>query len=77
MSRFLALRQTVFRDPKSYFHRYASLSDAQAVETAREIWRTINGVNLSENIKPTRERARLVLEKNDDHTVHRVRLRRI
>lgn len=77
VSRFLALRQTVFRDPKSYFHRYAALSDSQAVDTAREIWRTINGVNLHENIRPTRERARLVLEKNGDHTVHRVRLRRL
>ena len=57
------LRETVFRDPRSYFHRYAALDDAEAVETAREIWRTINGVNLRENIEPTRERARLVLEK--------------
>jgi type I pantothenate kinase len=46
------------------------------VETARDIWRTINGVNLHENIKPTRERARLVLEKGPDHAVERVRLRR-
>ena len=76
VDRFLALRQTVFRDPRSYFHRYASLSDTEAVATAREIWRTINGVNLRENIKPTRERARLVLEKGSDHAVRRVRLRR-
>lgn len=77
ISRFLALRQTVFRDPKSYFHRYAALSDDQAADTAREIWRAINGINLHENIRPTRERARLVLEKNADHSIHRVRLRRI
>ena len=77
ISRFLALRETVFRDPQSYFHRYSALDDAQAVETARDIWRTINGVNLHENIKPTRERARLVLEKGKDHAVERVRLRRL
>ena len=76
VSRFLALRETVFRDPESYFHRYASLGDADASATAREIWRTINGVNLRENIAPTRERARLVLEKGPDHRVRRVRLRR-
>lgn len=77
VERFLALRETVFRDPRSYFHRYSRLDDAAAAETAREIWRTINGVNLRENISPTRDRARLVLEKGIDHTVQRVRLRRL
>jgi len=77
VDRFLTLRGTVFRDPRSYFHRYAALTDAEAVTTAREIWRRINGVNLRENIKPTRERARLILEKGSDHAVRRVRLRRI
>jgi type I pantothenate kinase len=76
VERFLALRQTVFRDPRSYFHRYATLSDEDAVRTARTIWRTINGVNLRENIAPTRDRARLVFEKGNDHRVRRVRLRR-
>jgi type I pantothenate kinase len=76
VERFLALREAVFRDPRSYFHRYAALDDAAATETAREIWRTINGVNLRENIAPTRERARLVLEKGADHAVRRIRLRR-
>jgi type I pantothenate kinase len=77
VARFLTLRETVFRDARSYFHRYASLNEADATATAREIWRTINGVNLRENISPTRERARLVLEKGGDHAVRRVRLRRI
>jgi type I pantothenate kinase len=67
----------VFRDPRSYFHRYSALGDAEAVETARGIWRTINGVNLQENIMPTRDRARLVLDKGSDHAVRQVRLRRI
>jgi type I pantothenate kinase len=77
IERFLALRETVFRDPRSYFHRFAALDDVQAVATARDIWASINGVNLRENIKPTRERARLVLEKGRDHTVQRVRLRKM
>jgi len=77
VERFLALRETVFRDPRSYFHRYSSLDEASAIETARDIWLTINGVNLRENISPTRERARLVLEKAADHSVQRIRLRRI
>jgi type I pantothenate kinase len=74
--RFLRLRETVFRDPRSYFHRYSALADAAAVETARDIWGGINGVNLRENIAPTRERANLVLEMGPDHAVRRVRLRR-
>ena len=77
VARFLKLRETVFRDPESYFHRFSRLNDAEAVETAREIWRTINGVNLRENIQPTREQARLILEKDGQHQVRRVRLRRI
>jgi len=77
VDRFLALRDTIFRDPSSYFHRYAALSPAEAVETARGIWRTINLVNLRENVWPTRERAHLILEKGRDHAVRRVRLRRL
>jgi len=65
----------VFRNPRSFFHRYSSLTEAQAIETAREIWHSINGVNLRENIKPTRDRARLVLEKGPDHAIRRVHLR--
>lgn len=77
IERFRALRKTVFQDPRSYFHKYASLTDDEATAQAREIWRTINGVNLRENIAPTRERARLVLEKGADHATRRVRLRRV
>ncbi len=76
VERFLALCETVFRDPRSYFHRYATLSDEEARAVARGIWHTINGVNLRENIAPTRDRARLVFEKGTDHRVRRVRLRR-
>lgn len=75
VERFLRLRETVFQNPRSYFHRYGALTDVEAVETARGIWRNINGLNLRENIQPTRERARLVLEKGPDHAVRRVRLR--
>src|SRR4051794_7738399 len=54
LDRFLALRETTFRDPASHFHTYASLADDQAVHIAREIWREINGRNLADNILPTR-----------------------
>jgi type I pantothenate kinase len=77
IDRFQALRTTVFRDPRSYFHRYSGLREDEALGTAREIWRTINGVNLRDNIMASRDRARLILEKDGDHSVRRVRLRRI
>ena len=77
MERFLQLRQTAFRDPASYFHRYSKLSDEKAVETALKIWRAINLVNLQENILPTRQRADLILHKRPDHGVDTVALRKL
>jgi len=77
VDRFLSLRQTAFADPASYFHRYASLSDEQAVERAESIWDSINSPNLEQNILPTRSRATLVLTKGSDHSVQRVRLRKL
>jgi type I pantothenate kinase len=77
VARFATFRRTVFRDPGAYFHRYAELTDDAADATARNIWRTINGINLRENIISTRDRARLVLEKGSDHAVRRVRLKKM
>ncbi len=77
IARFLRLRETVFTDPRSYFHRYAKLSETEAVETARHIWDAINGPNLRDNIQPTRERAHLILRKGSGHLVESVRLRKL
>src|SRR5947207_392006 len=77
VDRFLTLRGTAFRDPKSYFHRYSLLTDEEAVETATSIWSRINLVNLHENILPTRQRADLILKKSESHLVENVSLRRL
>ena len=77
VDRFLTLRGTAFRDPKSYFHRYATLSDEEAVETEVTIWTRINLLNLNENILPTRQRADLILKKVESHLVEEVALRRL
>lgn len=74
--RFLSLRDTAFRDPASYFHRYAALSEPEAIETALRIWRDINRVNLVHNIVGTRERATVILRKGAEHAIEEVRLRR-
>jgi type I pantothenate kinase len=77
IDRFLALRSGAFADPVSHFHHYSGLSDAQAVAAARDIWSSINRPNLIENILPTRPRATLVLRKDSDHAIKRLRLRKI
>ncbi len=77
IDRFFSLRGGAFKNPKSYFHRYASLADREARETATRIWETINLVNLRENLLPTRPRADLVLRKGADHFVRSVFLRKL
>jgi type I pantothenate kinase len=77
VERFMRLRETAFRDPKSYFHRYSKVGDKEAIDTALSIWRRINLVNLHENILPTRQRASLILSKSADHLIERVALRRL
>ncbi|CAN5118797.1 type I pantothenate kinase [soil metagenome] len=77
ISRFLRLRETAFRDPGSYFAKYASLTHDEAVAEAGRIWDTINGPNLVQNILPTRSRATLVMRKDADHSVRYVRLRKL
>jgi type I pantothenate kinase len=75
--RFLRLRRTAFRDPASYFAKYAGLSREDAVTEANRIWDEINGPNLAGNVAPTRSRATLVLRKDHDHSVRWVRLRKL
>jgi len=77
VERFLTLRDTAFRDERSYFNRYAKLSDKEATDRALELWTTINLVNLEENILPTRPRATLILKKGGDHIIESVQLRRL
>ena len=77
VTRFLKLRATAFRDKGAYFHRYSELDDEQARDRALSIWRDINLKNLQENIKPTRQRARLILRKGVNHTIESVALRKL
>ncbi|WP_434357450.1 type I pantothenate kinase [Parasalinivibrio latis] len=76
VERFMKFRQGAFMNPSSYFHHYTKLTNDEAVVTAAGIWDEINGKNLSENIKPTKERANLVLQKGENHLVSTIRLRK-
>lgn len=77
LDRFLRLREEAIGDSTTYFHRFAELSVQQATEMALRVWDEIDHPNLIENIEPTRDRARLILEKGQDHSVRSVRLRKI
>ncbi|OOH86519.1 type I pantothenate kinase [Pasteurellaceae bacterium 15-036681] len=76
INRFLKFRRGAFSDPNSYFHHYSKLTEQDAINTASGIWDEINGLNLKQNILPSRERADLILVKGEDHAVQTVRLRK-
>ena len=75
--RFRLLQRTAFQKPDSYFRRYRDLDPDAARQVSGRIWEDINGLNLRENILPTRERARVVLRKGADHAVREVWLRQV
>ncbi len=77
MERFFRLRETAFRDPTSFFRRFAEMSESEAGEFGRQVWRSINLPNLLDNVLPTRGRADLILKKGRDHLIEEVRLRRV
>ena len=77
VNRFLRLRQTAFRDPRSYFRRYAEITEEEAIQVAEGLWTRINLLNLRENILPTRQRASLILRKGASHRIEEVALRRL
>lgn len=77
VDRFMKLRDTAFRDPKSFFHRYSEISEDAALAIALDLWESINLANLHQNILPTRKRADLILHKGPDHAVDKVTLRRL
>jgi type I pantothenate kinase len=71
------LRQTAFRDPESFFHRYAAIKEDAARAIAESLWENINLKNLRQNILPTRPRADLILRKAPNHLIEQVALRKL
>ncbi len=76
INRFLKFRQGAFSNPDSYFHHYSKLPEPEAINIATQLWNEINGLNLQQNILPTRERASLIMIKSANHAVESVRLRK-
>lgn len=77
IERFLSLRNTAFRDERSFFRKYVTLPESETLATATGLWNGINLPNLRENILPTRGRASLILTKGSSHRVEDVALRRL
>ncbi|MEM8812637.1 MAG: type I pantothenate kinase [Pseudomonadota bacterium] len=77
IDRFMDLRETRFRDPRSYFHKYSEVGESEAMDLALQLWNGINRKNLLENILPTRPRADLIMTKGDNHLIETVALRKI
>ena len=75
VQRFLLLQKTAFQKPSAYFHHYSKLTKSQAEQRARDVWQQTNLLNLTENIRPTRERARLVIRKGKTHAAEELWLR--
>ncbi|WP_162045433.1 type I pantothenate kinase [Vibrio taketomensis] len=76
IDRFLNFRKGAFTKPGSYFSHYTQLSEQQAIDKAKDIWHSINGLNLNENILPTKGRAQLILKKGQNHLVEEILLRK-
>jgi type I pantothenate kinase len=62
-------------DDASFFRVFDGYSRAQADAFARQVWASINLVNLEEHILPIRELSDVILVKGPDHAVEQVRLR--
>jgi len=77
VDRFMRLRDTAFRNPESFFNRYATISEQSALAIAEGLWANINLKNLRKNILPTRPRADLILQKGENHLIEKVALRRL
>jgi len=77
LERFMTLRETAFRDPRSYFRKFAEMDAVSARAYGENVWDTINGPNLVDNILPTRGRATAILRKDANHDIEWIRIRKI
>jgi type I pantothenate kinase len=74
--RFMEFRKGAFTDPNAFFYHYSKMQASEALQVASKIWDEINGINLSQNINPTKYRATLILKKGVNHQVDSVKLRK-
>ena len=69
VERFLALVEAARDDTDSFYRLFLGLDPAALEATARQLWSTINLVNLREHISPWRDRADVVVTLGPDHEI--------
>lgn len=77
LERFMKFRTEAMNRPDLFMHQFSSLEDQTAMQYAKEIWKDINELNLVQNILPFKERAKLILQKGQNHSVEKILLRKI
>ena len=76
LNRFETLLDLARNDPNSYYYQFTQIPETEAMKMARNVWNTINYPNLRDYIKPTMNRADLILHKSEDHQIDKIYLRK-
>ncbi len=76
LDRFKKLLDLAKKDENNYYHRFTHQPINEVMEMAKNIWKTINLVNLQDYIAPTRNRAELILHKTYDHEIDEIYLKK-
>ena len=76
LDRFKKLLDLAKKDESNYYHRFTHQPINEVMEMAKNIWKTINLVNLQDYIAPTRNRAELILHKTYDHEIDEIYLKK-
>ncbi|GAW98835.1 type I pantothenate kinase [Secundilactobacillus mixtipabuli] len=76
LERFKALLKLAKNDPDNYYHSYTKVPLEHAVESAKNIWYSVDLPNLEDYILPTRNRANMIIHKGEQHIIDQVMLRK-
>ncbi|MGT2960624.1 type I pantothenate kinase [Streptococcus caballi] len=76
LERFESLLDLAETDTKNYYHRFTNAPRQEIMQFAKDIWKSINLVNLEKYIEPTRNRAELILHKTENHKIDEIYLKK-
>lgn len=76
LKRFETLLDLARDDHNSYYYQFTQIPKSEAMQMAHDVWDTINYPNLRDYIKPTMNRADLILHKSEDHQINKIYLRK-
>ncbi|MFC3932747.1 type I pantothenate kinase [Streptococcus dentapri] len=76
LERFQTLLTLAEKDSKNYYHALSKMNLDEALLISKNIWKTVNLVNLENYIEPTRNRAELILHKSQNHKIDKIYLKK-